>query len=149
MSTESYVQTPGRFDIIPPITPPLVLEAWRDWLGNRPWSHFITVTYRQPRRLRSDGGDLSRVLSVIRERVTRAPVFLAGEAHSTGDLHVHGVLNVSHYAAASQRRVADQLWGSLERRFGRSQVRRVQDAEAVANYCTKYVTKQMAAYLID
>lgn len=110
-------------------------------------THFLTVTYRNSRVLRSDGGDLTRVLQSIRRDRLFGRVFLVGEAHQTGDLHVHGVLRGP--AGASGDAAAQSLWERCREQFGRSQVRRVRSSASVSAYCTKYVLKQMAAYLVD
>lgn len=126
-----------------------VLQAWRDWLASIPWNHFVTVTYRKPRRARSDGGDLSRVLRTIRRHVPNTRVFLAGEAHISGDLHVHGLIHASGRTATHERLERRWLWQDLYKAYGRSDVQAVREVQDVLDYGTKYVTKQMASYLLD
>jgi hypothetical protein len=126
-----------------------VLETWRDWLSGQEWDDFITVTYRAPRAVRSDGGDLSRVLRTIRRYVPQSRVFLAGEAHVDGNLHVHGIVQSSGRTVSMARASRTGLWRDLFKAYGRSEVRPVRESEDVLNYCTKYVTKRMSAYLID
>ena len=132
-----------------PTAPAKVLEGWRDFLTGHTWTHFITVTYRSARPVRSDGGDLDRVKRTVRRTYPSGRLFLAGESHAFGDLHVHGILAAAGGADELAGVRAGQWYGDLFRQFGRSEVRQVSSPQAVVNYCTKYVTKQMAAYLID
>lgn len=125
------------------------LIAWHQWLHSREWSHFITVTYRNPRRSRGTGGDLSRVLRTVRKREPRARVFLAEEAHALGDLHVHGIVGPSSGSAKLSALTRRWLWRDLFTAYGRSEVSAVRSSEDVASYCVKYVTKAMSDYLVD
>ncbi len=118
-----------------------VIEGWRAFLGRVEWDIFLTVTFRKPRPPHHGESTLREVGTVIARECDR-PFFLGTELHVNGNLHVHGLLkSVDGPDALSSRWLADSLWERFRVQFGRSQVRRVRDHEAVVNYCTKYVVK--------
>lgn len=116
------------------------------WLQSFHWDQFITVTFREPRQPHTAQATLRQVERVVRQ--TRyGRLFLGTELHINRTLHVHGLLQGPGTVVRFPG-LPDALWRDLYRRFGRSQVQWVRSKEAVSNYCTKYVTKELTEWYI-
>jgi hypothetical protein len=76
--------------------------------------------------------------------VSRA--FMGVEPHTSGDLHIHGVV-AGRYSPASglvwkpEIKLPWEIWSGLFHRFGRAKVELCNSTEAVTGYCAKYVLK--------
>ena len=111
-------------------------EGWREFLSRFPWSHFLTISFREPQR----AGKAMSVLSAVSKTIGRgwAPwhLFLATEPHRTGLLHLHGLM-VERDADMNRR----ALWQVLFTRYGISRVDSIESIGGVTGYVIKYVTK--------
>ena len=119
-----------------------VRNAFGAWLGLFPWTYFITITFREPRQPHHAISTLRQCGYVVR-RHSKGRLFLGTELHLSRTLHVHGLLDAP-FGATDFLEYA--LWNSLWTSFGRSEVRPVQSREAVSNYVSKYVTKEMTEW---
>jgi len=129
-----------------PPEPQTTKEAWGEYLDRYRWDYFITVTFRFPRQPHHADSTIREVGKVIEEH-TNGRYFLGTELHVNRTLHVHGLLQAPHGADdPTARMVADTIWRVFLRRFGRSQVRRVQLNEAVSAYVSKYVVKGFTSW---
>ena len=121
-----------------------VRDAFGEWLGTFAWDYFITVTFSSPRHPHHALSTLQGVGKVIR-RHSAGGLFLGSELHINRTLHVHGLLQTVGRANAF---VEYALWSSLFNAFGRSEVRPVLSREAVSNYVSKYVTKELTEWVM-
>jgi len=119
-----------------------VRDAFGNWLGTFPWTYFLTVTFSEPRRPHHAISTVGQVGKTI-QRHSRGRLFLGSELHVSRTLHVHGLLQAPRGANEFLRYA---LWHSLFHAFGRSEVREVQSREAVSNYVSKYVSKEMGEW---
>jgi len=124
-----------------------VREEWARWLSTYPWTHFITVTFREPRTLHSAESTINQLHKRIRRLCPRGRLFLGTELHLSRALHVHGLLDAFYWADGAA--LAHILWKDLYTDFGRTTVSPVQSSEAVSNYVSKYVTKEFTSYVMD
>lgn len=129
-----------------------VSDALATWLQTWPWTWFFTVTYRNPahyprvainriKAIRMDWlgcESCNRYCSVGGAKGWRA--FVAAEPFSAGDYHAHGL--IAHPCVHPGESSA--LFWEMHRRFGRSRVETARDTAAVATYCAKYITKNVA-----
>lgn len=66
-------------------------------------------------------------------------IFVAAETHLSGSYHFHGLLQ---WGPLRPRRT--QVWETLFRTYGRSQVQEIADIGGVTGYVSKYITKSPA-----
>ncbi len=106
------------------------------------WDTFITQTFSY--EMSRDQADvaLARVQAFLAKRYRLSHGFLGAELHRSGSVHLHGLFGT----ASPIRRSA--LWEALHSRFGFARVVPARSHEAVAAYCTKYVTKSLAEWLL-
>lgn len=124
-------------------------HALSEWLSLFPWTFFITVTFRWWARPEQAQPHFEYVRSAL-ARYRPEHLFLGSELHKKGDLHIHGLYaegQGAYVAGFGAPRDID-IWSTLFKRFGRSKVEPVRSIEAVAAYCTKYVTKDLTDYNI-
>jgi len=119
-----------------------VRDAFGLWLATFPWAYFLTVTFREPRHPYHAISTLRQIGKTIK-RATDGDYFLGTEVHVSRTLHVHGLLSAPHGPSES---VPRELWRTLFKEYGRSQVHRVRSREAVSTYVSKYVTKEMTEW---
>lgn len=116
------------------------------WLSLREFSHFITVTYREPRNPSQFFVEAQRVENCLPGTMG----FLAGEEHKTGYLHLHGLIRPrGMYDSKDEvagRWFSEEAWQRLYKRFGRSQVDPINSIGGVIGYCTKYCGKHLTDY---
>ncbi len=124
-----------------------VRTALSEWLPSivsgpcEPW--FLTVTFRRPPNPKYPESVLANVDRHLRAICVRPTGFLGCEPHKSGDLHVHGLIQSGE--AGARRSLA---WDSLFRRFGISRIEPPNGLDKVAWYCSKYITKDLAAWHI-
>ena len=132
-------------------------DSLASWLQTFNWDYFITVTFRYPvppYRGMHVLNDLYRALS----RVIPSPLgrlFLGTEQHVLKNLHVHGLWSSFWRTGPGAEDpplisavMIQEMWKICFKRFGRTAISPVKNKEAVAKYCTKYVTKRLTEYNI-
>jgi hypothetical protein len=65
------------------------------------------------------------------------------EPFQSGDLHIHGLL-AGDDAWRPQMKLPWDIWQGLFEKFGRAKVEAINDTNAVAMYCAKYLLKQQS-----
>ena len=121
----------------------LLLEGLRDFIQGFPgWNIFITQTFAHS--ISADRSDMAieRVQRFLESSLRRPHGFLGAELHRSGTVHLHGLIGAS--GDVSRKR----LWERLHRRFGFSRIEPVRSHEQVTAYCTKYVTKRLAEWVL-
>jgi hypothetical protein len=121
-------------------------DSLADFIGNRYWDYFFTVTTRKPRK-----DSISLIQSVWKwlnhedYGFNLQCGFLATEPFKyQKNLHLHGILKnqdsnaIDSYFGETYHYYMQR---SLNYRFGRSRVEVCRSNEQVSGYCTKYVTK--------
>jgi len=129
-------------------------QAWIGFLGRYNWTWFLTITFRGPRHPQHAQSTLLEIEKVIR-RSTKGRLFLGTELHINRTLHVHGLLELRGHEMGRDGWGLDkaaflnnQIFRDLLEEFGRSQVRRPQDAPSVEKYVTKYCLKALHEYVV-
>ena len=125
-----------------------VQDGWATFLNRYTWKYFLTVTFKEPRQPHTADRTLRAIAGVIRTR-SDGRFFLGTELHLNRTLHVHGLFSPKATAADVSARVAHEVWRDLYDSFGRSQVRKVRESEAVSNYVSKYVTKELTEWFMS
>jgi len=120
---------------------------WQSFLGAMAWTHFITITFAEPRYMPNADSTLLGIFKAIRRFSGRGRIFVGTELHASTALHVHGLVNATQWPNGHAFAVV--LWRQLFELYGRTTVSEVQDGQAVADYVCKYVTKEFTAYMID
>lgn len=125
----------------------LVRGALSDFLQTKPWTNFVTITFRKERRDAMYW--LPRVWEILQDnQSTRA--FLASERFQLGvGIHIHGLVYRPERRVfggiiekAEINRIANWgLWASCFHEFGRSKIEDVRHSGAVSSYCSKYIVK--------
>ena len=113
------------------------------FLHSMGWDYMLTVTTRKPWH---DAISLNREVYKSLNRSTAVErAFLCTEPYYLrSGVHVHGLVKVdSKYREFVS---PSNVWQGLFNRFGRSKVDFVRSHEAVAGYCSKYVTKSSGDY---
>lgn len=113
-------------------------EQYSNWLAKETWDYFFTGTFRFEDI--SPNGARRAAHRFFRGFTTKELVVLfieSGELY--GKVHLHGLLRFH----SGQRPTARTIWKHWFDRYGRARVEEIESREAVANYCCKYVTKQM------
>ena len=123
-----------------------VRDAFAEWLRSWEWSHFYTVTYRWPRKPHLADGLINQTTKVLRDTCGVRRFFLGTELHVSRTLHLHGLLAIP---SGYSRHVAAHVWSESFQRWGRSSVLPVQSHEAVTDYVSKYVTKELTAWWLQ
>ncbi len=122
-----------------------VQDGFAEFLQRWRWDYFLTVSFRTPRQPFHALSTLSEVARVIRAR-SAGRFFIGTELHLNRTLHVHGLFQSASVSDANAKSIAGLLFRDFLARFGRSQVRAVRSREAVSNYCSKYVTKELTEW---
>lgn len=127
--------------------------ALRQWLSGEQfdWYYFFTATFRNP--VLPHAGE-SAVMAARATLAQHHPghMFIGMELHRLGTVHLHGLLEKPELSGNGPIKYVNDwgikrdTWQHLFHRFGRADVQYVREKEAVANYCTKYVTKALAWY---
>lgn len=120
--------------------------ALPEWLQTFDWTLFITITFADPRPPHNAITTLGGISRVIR-RYSRGLLFLGTELHISRFMHVHGLLVARGWTDINVLR--DVLWREFFERYGRSDVSEVQSREAVADYVSKYVTKDLGEWTLS
>lgn len=110
------------------------------FLQSRTWDAFFTATFSKPAN--SPSLAVERVLRAM-PHCSRA--FIAAEPHRLGNFHAHGL--VYNHAEDMSLALAEHYLDSFThniKRYGWSSVTAVREQGAVANYCAKYITKDMS-----
>jgi len=123
-----------------------VREALGEWLQTFNWDLFITITFTDPRPPHNALTTIRGIRNVIR-RYSSGLLFLGTELHINRTLHVHGILEARLWA--DKHVLANVLWREFYGRYGRSSVSKVQSREAVADYVSKYVTKELTEWTLE
>jgi len=122
-----------------------VRDGFAEFLQRWRWDYFITVSFRTPRQPFHALSTVSEVARVIKAR-SDGRFFLGTELHLNRTLHVHGLFQSTAVSNVARGVTAQYLWQDFFEAFGRSQVRKVRSREAVSNYCSKYVTKELTEW---
>ena len=69
--------------------------------------------------------------------------FIGAERHTSGDIHVHGLIS-----PGVRELHRSYLWDDLFRLYGISRLEPAKGIDNVATYCAKYITKDLAAWLM-
>ena len=125
-----------------------VQDGWSTYLGRWTWNYFITVTFREARLPHKADRTLRSIAGVIKQH-SDGNLFLGTELHLNRTLHVHGLFSPKGSTDDIQKHTADQVWGDLYDKFGRSQVRKVRENQAVSDYVSKYVTKGLTEWFMS
>jgi len=123
-----------------------VRDAFGTWLQEWEWTHFYTVTYRWPRQPHLAENCIQQVTKVLRDTCGVRRFFLGTELHLSRTLHLHGLLYLPGKHAAF---LGAHIFRESLRRWGRSEVLPVRNGEAVTNYVSKYVTKELTAWWLQ
>ena len=113
-------------------------KEYSEWLANEKWDYFFTGTFR-------DGSFTVNGARRACERFfkglqTKELVVLFIESGSLyGEVHVHGLLRF----LPLQKPSAEYLWKRWFKQYGRAKVEVINSRKDVAEYCCKYVTKEM------
>lgn len=118
-----------------------VRERYAEWLQGYRWDYFATATFRQPRK--EPYYALKHVWHELHTHSNVDRAFLVAEPFQSGDLHIHGLL-AGDDAWRPYMELPWNIWQGLFDRFGRAKVETVNDANAVAMYCAKYLLKQQS-----
>lgn len=113
--------------------------AYSEFLQSLPWDLFFTATFRSPRK--EPYYAINHVSNTLRT-CNAARQFIACEPHSSGDLHLHGLLANSRISGHAELLSPHEIWGTLFKKYGRAKVEFCNNQAAVANYCAKYVVKE-------
>lgn len=117
------------------------------------WHYFFTATFSFPRNPHWAESSVEQARALLQQHHP-GHMFIGVEFHTLGTLHLHGLLEkpaltyVGPIAYDRSEGVRQQTWRHLFRRFGRADVQYVRKLRSTANYCAKYVTKEMAYYNI-
>lgn len=113
-------------------------EQYANWLSKETWDYFFTGTFRFEDI--SANGARRCVQRFFRGFTTlELGVLFIESGKLYGKVHLHGLLRFR----TGQRPTARTIWARWFDRYGRAKVEEIESAEAVSNYCCKYVTKQM------
>jgi len=139
----SLVPLEARLGELEEVRRAALLMELRDYIqGFHGWNLFITQTFAHPMPASRSDVALDRVRTFLDDSLQRPHGFLGTELHRSGFVHIHGLIG----AAGTVRRTV--LWQKLFRRFGFARVELVRSRTDVAAYCTTYITKSLAEYLI-
>lgn len=114
------------------------------------WTHFVTLTISKEKYYRYDlkvyYRDLSEFLhNFNRRRVPEQKVkyILIPELHKDGAWHLHGLIHGLQPTDLYINNNGYLGWKEYEKRFGYISLGNIKDSDRVANYITKYITKEM------
>lgn len=139
----SLVSLEARLGELEEVRRTTLLRELRNYIqGFHGWNLFITQTFAYPMPAHRADVALERVRSFLDDSLQRPHGFLGAELHRSGLVHLHGLIG----AAGTVRRTV--LWQKLFRRFGFARVEMVRSPADVTAYCTTYITKSLAEYLI-
>jgi hypothetical protein len=119
-------------------------QSYCDLISSKRWDHFVTVTFRKPRRdnismLRSVWDLVDSRGGCAHGNIDRA--ILVSEPHTTGYLHTHGLFHECRQLYPGGVFAHDYYQRLLRDRFGFSQASPIKHMAEVASYCSKYITK--------
>jgi len=120
--------------------------ALATWLETFNWDLFITITFADPRPPHNALTTIRGIRNVIR-RYSGGLLFLGTELHINRTLHVHGLLECRLWS--DKHVLSGLLWREFFNRYGRSDVSEVQSGAAVADYVSKYVTKDLTEWMLE
>jgi len=118
-------------------------EAWVDWISEKKWDYFLTVTFRRPR---VDTIACSRDVATTLDLTFESRALLMVEPHSSGFPHVHGL--VRHDPFMRPTPTPWELWERFYTLYGRSKVEDVKHNYEVSKYLVKYITKDLTDWQI-
>lgn len=124
-----------------------ILQNYSDFIQKFTWEHFITVTFRRPRR--DCIYNAEQVWNVLCRYQSIQRAFLISEPHTTGFLHYHGLFIPWSSLRGFQPAKSDGFQTELTRVFGWSVVSPVNNMQEVAGYCAKYVMKSQSLPQVD
>lgn len=127
-------------------------------LCNR-WEYFVTLTFDGARWDRYDlqarVKELMQWIQNENKKGANIRYVLVPEFHKDGAVHLHGVMSgiTSAPCPADWPKSVNQkedgtyydCWSEFSERYGYSSVERINNSIAVGFYCSKYITKSMAA----
>ena len=125
-----------------------VQDGWSTYLNRWNWKYFLTVTFKEPKQPHMADTTLQNIARVFKSR-SDGRLFLGTEIHISRTLHVHGLFSPKTTSNDVSARVAHEIWRDLYDKFGRSQVRKVRSSEAVSDYVSKYVTKELTEWYMS
>lgn len=113
-------------------------NEYAEWLSTQDWHYFFTGTFREdysPNSARRAG---ERFFSRATEPELAFLFIERGELY--GKVHLHGLLR---YPTQRNRPTARTIWELWFERYGRAKVEIPKSRQKVAEYCSKYITKEM------
>lgn len=115
-----------------------VSESLSNWLQSYPWSDFLTITFRRPRRdtlaaLRDVGQFLAGDNGIYKRAFLTAEPF-----RYQRNLHIHAMANSVRLWKPVHTKDIEE---SARSKFGISQVSTIRGVSNAADYCMKYATK--------
>jgi hypothetical protein len=117
-----------------------IRDGWSRWLKSYPWEAWGTLTFRD-NGYTADGA--TRAFAKFAHRTWASPEvaawFVGHEVGSMGRLHMHFL-----FAALSKRRT--EVWADWFKCYGRAQIVPYGSEKPIAEYVTKYVSKELAHY---
>jgi len=126
----------------------IVKTAWAEWLADRPIDYFATVTFRdQPPMVRQESVTHAVGQSLVARYETLTFLGLFAEPHKSGNLHLHGLVEMNASEEIIDRARRD-MQSYLNEKFGRSQVAFPRGKNAVSKYVAKYCVKTGGYYEI-
>jgi hypothetical protein len=116
-----------------------ISTAWGDWLGERDWHHFITLTFKYEASIAHAEGQLKRWIRKVQQRAQHdVEWFCAGEYGSGGLVHLHAL------TAGTEKLTGQALVESWP--VGRAQAHVYDRSRGAARYITKGFDYEDAYY---
>lgn len=137
---------------VEPLSRYRLVGEWAEWLSAFPWTHFETLTFKEPRSSpRSVIGSLKRHRSRLKRMGIQSRCFAVVEGSESVRLHLHTLsvlrwtgprAHLSAHGLLSEpvHFAADRAW---REHYGRARIRRLgSDRTGAAFYVAKYLLKE-------